>query len=101
MSYRSQPITDDDWGDLFARMGAPAEQAIKTVLKKPEPARDVTDEWKFSTGKPVVIPPCDPFEHPCEVCGDFAYWGYGVSLRQEKLGTWYCDQHRPDRRSRS
>ena len=81
MSYRSKPITDDDWNDLFARMEAPAAKAIRTVLKKPEPA-------------PVVIPPCDPFEHPCEICGDFAYWGYRVKLRENKLGEWYCDQHK-------
>jgi hypothetical protein len=28
-------------------------------------------------------------------CGESAPFGYGVSLRHGKLGTWYCRRHRP------
>lgn len=85
MRAGDRPITEDDWGDLLSKLEKPAKQAIATVLRKqlpPEP-------------EPPVPP---PFEHPCEVCGDFAFWGYGVSLRAGKLGEWYCDQHRPDKK---
>jgi len=33
--------------------------------------------------------------HPCRVCGAEASFGSGVSLRQDRLGTWHCAQHRP------
>jgi hypothetical protein len=35
------------------------------------------------------------FIHRCCVCGEQAFFGYGVSLRQDKLGVWYCGEHRP------
>jgi hypothetical protein len=34
------------------------------------------------------------FVHYC-ACGLEASFGYGVSLRAGKLGTWYCREHRP------
>ena len=52
-------------------------------------------------GERRVVPDAEVFEsesHFCEVCGDFAYWGYHVSLRSGKPGEWYCDKHRPDRK---
>lgn len=88
---RDRPITDDDWGDLFARMGAPAEKVIRQVLKKPESESVTTPA---PNGKVF-----EPFEHPCETCGDFAYFGYKVKLREEKWGNWYCNKHRPDRKA--
>jgi hypothetical protein len=81
---RDRPISEDDWTDLLAQMEKPARQAIRAVLKQ-EP-------------EPETASPAPPFEHGCEVCGDFAYWGYRVRLREDKLGEWYCDQHRPDRK---
>jgi hypothetical protein len=36
------------------------------------------------------------FRHPCSVCGlEDAFHGFGVSLHQGVLGTWYCRAHRP------
>jgi hypothetical protein len=37
----------------------------------------------------------EPFVHYCH-CGKWGAFGYGVSLRQGKLGQWYCAEHRPD-----
>lgn len=35
------------------------------------------------------------FWHPCSVCGKVdAPFGYGVSLKHNKLGTWYCAEHK-------
>lgn len=45
-----------------------------------------------------IVIPAPPLEHVCEVCGDLANFGYGVNLRADKLGEWYCDKHRPDRK---
>ncbi len=35
------------------------------------------------------------FLHFCVECGRFAAFGYGVHLRGERLGRWYCGEHRP------
>jgi hypothetical protein len=34
------------------------------------------------------------FVHYCH-CGKWGSFGYGVSLRNGKLGRWYCSEHRP------
>ncbi len=33
--------------------------------------------------------------HFCVECGRFAAFGYGVRLRADRLGRWYCGEHRP------
>lgn len=38
----------------------------------------------------------DNFIHPCCVCGEPATFGLGVSLRNGKMGNWYCAMHRPE-----
>jgi hypothetical protein len=35
--------------------------------------------------------------HFCVECGRFGRFGIGVSLRQGRLGHWYCGQHRRQR----
>ena len=47
----------------------------------------------FQCDQPTT--PHEPFVHPCEACGGFAYHGYGVNLRAGKEGKWYCADHRP------
>jgi hypothetical protein len=42
-----------------------------------------------------------PFLHPCEVCGEWGAFGYGVILRAGKLGSWFCFAHRPAAPTRS
>ena len=37
------------------------------------------------------------FIHPCCICGKQAGLGFGVSLRNDKLGQWYCAQCNPHR----
>ena len=38
------------------------------------------------------------FVHFCQ-CGVWGGFGYGVSVRTGKLGTWYCAEHNPERRT--
>jgi hypothetical protein len=38
------------------------------------------------------------FVHPCCRCGKPAMLGFGVSLRNSKLGTWYCGDCKPTAR---
>jgi len=40
-------------------------------------------------------PAAEPFVHPCQVCGEHAYFGFNVSLRQGRIGQWFCALHRP------
>jgi hypothetical protein len=35
------------------------------------------------------------FIHPCCICGKQARFGFGVSMRNDKLGQWYCAQCKP------
>jgi hypothetical protein len=35
------------------------------------------------------------FIHVCCKCGTHAAFGFGVNLRADKLGTWYCGEHKP------
>jgi len=35
------------------------------------------------------------FLHFCLECGRFGAFGYGVRLRDRRLGRWYCGEHRP------
>jgi hypothetical protein len=39
--------------------------------------------------------PPEPFEHHCEVCGEWGAFGYGVSLQRGRAGKWFCFAHRP------
>jgi hypothetical protein len=34
------------------------------------------------------------FVHYCH-CGKWGDFGYGVSLRRNKLGVWFCRDHKP------
>lgn len=35
------------------------------------------------------------FIHTCEVCGRDAGYGFGVHLMADKLGRWFCAEHKP------
>ena len=35
------------------------------------------------------------FQHFCAECGAWGTFGYGVNLRADQLGRWYCGAHRP------
>jgi len=36
------------------------------------------------------------FWHPCSICGNIdAAYGFGVDMRRDKFGTWYCKEHVP------
>jgi hypothetical protein len=82
---------DTSQRDLFA----PQSQAREEVI-----AHD-----KQSNGEPGcfgrdVEPPqaryddVGRFIHLCH-CGAWGAFGYGVRLRHDELGTWYCREHRP------
>lgn len=34
------------------------------------------------------------FIHLCEICGKDASFGFDVALRKNRLGKWYCRDHR-------
>ena len=40
------------------------------------------------------------FLHFCAQCGAWGAFGYGVNLRADQLGRWYCAAHRPKSHSR-
>ena len=63
------------------------------------------DELIARSHKPEVFPPGfvgysakGLFVHYCQ-CGAWGAFGFGVSVRTGKLGTWYCAEHNPERRT--
>ena len=56
----------------------------------------------YNTGRTLVRAPHDgPVRtpilwHQCDICGSLnAPFGIGVDLHRDKLGRWYCAEHRP------
>jgi hypothetical protein len=43
----------------------------------------------------------DNFIHRCCKCGEGAPFGFGLSLRRGRLGTWYCANHKPQQQTTS
>jgi len=43
----------------------------------------------------------DNFIHRCRECGEEALFGFGVSLRRGRVGTWYCAKHKPQQQTTS
>jgi hypothetical protein len=41
------------------------------------------------------------FIHVCCKCGTHAAFGFGVNLRADELGTWYCGIHKPKPKNNS
>jgi hypothetical protein len=66
----------------------------------------VTETAKLDLAVPLDSKPTRPgpgfvgydgegrFVHYC-ACGEGGSFGYNVSLRTGRLGTWYCREHRP------
>jgi len=73
---------DSDWLSLIAQS--------RGITKPTEEPEKVVENLKHTSD----FKPGEPFEHPC-YCGKPGLFGFGVSLRNEKLGTWYCGEHRP------
>jgi len=59
-----------------------------------------------AAGEPGLEQPCvarrgrvqeldHTFLHFCVECGAYGAFGYGVNLRNGRLGRWYCRAHRP------
>jgi hypothetical protein len=68
---------------------------MSTLSSRDDP-REVKGDPDFATheenpprAKPV------PFEHYCH-CGKWGLFGYGVRLREDKPGVWFCPEHRPE-----
>ena len=46
----------------------------------------------------VVMEEGRPFAHYCVTCGRWGAFGYDVDVLKGRLGRWYCNEHRPDRK---
>lgn len=46
--------------------------------------------------RPIIATGAAIFWHPCEICGTMhAPHGFGVKLRSNETGKWYCTPHVP------
>ena len=85
----------------FQNFDSPGNDATPTELLAPlfKPVSPPDDE-------PAYSEPCIArrgrveargglFLHFCVECGAWGAFGYGVNLRADQLGRWYCAAHRP------
>jgi hypothetical protein len=76
---------DDDAPPLLAPLFTSARTAEnEPVFGEPCVARRGRVEWRDGL-----------FLHFCAECGAWGAFGYGVNLRADQLGRWYCAAHRP------
>jgi hypothetical protein len=83
--YRNKQSGELNWYCADHRLGRYYADARRDI----PPKQDESPPLKCDT------PPAEPFLHPCQVCGEAAYFGFNVSLRQGRLGQWFCALHRP------
>jgi hypothetical protein len=77
--------------DIVARVRA-AKSELLALLTAPEPSF----EHPCAARRGRIVEGADQlFLHFCCECGAWAPFGYGVSLREGRLGRWYCAAHRP------
>jgi hypothetical protein len=89
--------------DLLSRHKAEVVAVLAASTLKSAP---VTEAPKLDLAAPPHLKPTKPgpgfvgydgegrFVHYC-ACGEWGSFGYDVSLRTGRLGTWYCRKHRP------
>jgi hypothetical protein len=85
---------------------------IQKPATAPEPAELIAPAPWFecvarpAEGEPGLEQPCAArrgrvgdrdgvFVHFCDECGRWGPYGYGVNVRADRLGRWYCAAHRP------
>ena len=78
------PRTDAE-ADRVAVLWARIDRACRVEQRKAR-ANGATFTDGFESNPPVYY---------CEVCGGYASHGYGVNLRADKTGKWYCAKHKP------
>ena len=85
----------------FQNFDSPGNDATPTELLAPlfKPVSPPDDEPAYS--EPCIarrgrVEARDGlFLHFCVECGAWGAFGYGVNLRADQLGRWYCAAHRP------
>jgi hypothetical protein len=83
--YRSKQSGELIWYCADHRLGQYYADARRDISPKEESPAPLSD----------TPPPADPFVHPCQVCGEHAYFGFNVGPRQDRIGQWFCALHRP------
>jgi hypothetical protein len=64
------------------------------VLQPPRAGAGSGEEVKTAAAPEPYFDPYGRFIHKCS-CGRDASFGFGVWLREGKLGTWYCAECKP------
>ena len=80
-------------------LGWPDDRVRAVVRKNKWTATVIAQTAEPSPDDERVIkdPEYQPIVFRCAICGAYACYGYGVNLRADRIGTWYCPQHKPGR----
>jgi hypothetical protein len=70
-----------------------ADACLETSEQITHPEHEPPNDSR-TAAPPLALSFDTPFVHQCH-CGKWGSFGYGVSLRHGKPGTWYCAEHRP------
>jgi len=83
------------WSDAKVR-GVVKKNRWRATIVAGATADDVRRVLDVESSEPVrKDSDYQPLVFTCLVCGREACFGYGVALREGKIGTWYCTAHRP------
>jgi hypothetical protein len=72
------------------------DDLFSVAAKPPQPPAETAPSQKPGL---VGFDEAGRFFHYC-ACGEWGSFGYGVLLREDRLGTWYCAAHRPPKADR-
>ena len=83
---RTPPLRGASAGGLSAAPPGPPAQILTFGSSVPR--------IKFFAEQPEISTPHDPPVYRCGICGQFASFGYDVSLRSGVTGRWFCHVHK-------
>ena len=83
-----KPVTDNVAGLFHKPLTAPSAEPVSPVIRSTDveknPARNGLTTWNDN----------EPFVHYCRVCGAWGAFGFEVDILKDRLGRWYCVDHR-------
>jgi hypothetical protein len=104
LSFSARAILDDfkDEGPANGEQGSDMPFAVTTIIAPSKwverIASPASSEPEFSEPWPPrrgrVESQGDTLLHFCCVCGAWGSYGFGVDLRDERMGRWFCAAHR-------
>src|SRR6516165_10428715 len=91
-------VTLDGGGLLLEAGSEPPQEVLDTFALHKATIRDLLTPFEqpcLTRRGRIEERPDGVFLHFCVECGRWGAFGYGASVREGRLGRWYCAEHRP------